>query len=405
MFLFWYFKWWTVSTHHIILFHMSCADILYSSMVIVGRASWKSEALCDFQGWILQSCGWISQLWCTAVGINLLLQMVSYYDDQMCRMMMRWYCLVIYGSGITTASIITFRGIIEPLSSWCWIGPGWPLDRLAFFYGPLWTVLIANVFIVGWIIRAFWAAVKNIPMNLENRVDIVNNYRWVSLHTSMFVITGMVIWLPGTVIRIWQIWEPTPPYTWLLLQMILGPSQGILNFLLYVTPIWTKAVNEAKMQNLWESTEVSKVQGDKEHTYHLRGRSKHKVAELVKQPGYTDEEISWSESTVGYLGISSPMSNLKLLKRQSLPPLNYGQTGKNQETSILPMPRMGRAQTHDNNPGPTKNDKTTAVKKRLSKLQRTFHFHNYPMVEYEDKLIPIWKVDRPSAGGPQRWEL
>jgi len=377
VFLFMYFKWWTVSTHHIILFHMSCADILYSTLVIVGRVSWESRALCNFQGWILQSCGWMSQLWCTAVGINLLLQMVLYYNDQMCRTMMRWYCLVIYGSGITTASIITFRGIIKPLSSWCWIGPGWPLDRMVFFYGPIWTVLIANVFIVGWILQAFRKSVKNIPINLENRADIVKNYRWVSLHTSMFVITGMVIWMPGTVIRIWQIWEPKPPYTWILLQMILGPSQGSLNFLLYVTPLWTKSVNEAKVQKVWDGNQVSTIQGDKP-TNNIKV-STYLVAEHGKHPGYSEEEISWSESTIGNLGRRSFPG---VHKRQSMSSLNSWKTG-----------------THDDNSGSIKND----VKRRLSKLERSYHFHNYPMVEYEDHLIPIWK--RPPAGVRQHWAL
>jgi len=400
MFLFWYFKWWTVSTHHIILFHMSCADILYSTLVIVGRASWESDALCDFQGWILQSCGWISQLWCTAVGINLLLQMVAYYNDAMCRTMMRWYCLVIYGSGITTASIITFRGTIQPLSSWCWIGPGWPLYRMAFFYGPLWTVLIANGFIVGWIIRAFWNSVKSIPKGLENRADIVRNYRWVSLHTSMFVVTGMVIWMPGTVVRVWQIWEPSPPYTWILLQMALGPSQGIFNFLLYVTPIWTKAVNEAKLENVWDGTQVSRAQGDKELTSDPNKKSKYPVTELGKRLGYSEDETSWSESTAGNFGIIYP----KVHKRQSMPHLQYGQAGKNGRLPILPMPSMERAQTHDNT-SPTNNDGAKGIKRRLSKLQRTFLFHNYPMVEREQKLVPIWKIDRPTAEVPQQWEL
>merc|ERR550534_800476 len=63
---------------------MSCADILYSALVVIGKPS-EANALCDFQGFILQACGQVSQMWCTVIGINLLVQMVLYWVDKRCR--------------------------------------------------------------------------------------------------------------------------------------------------------------------------------------------------------------------------------------------------------------------------------------------------------------------------------
>merc|ERR1719334_330828 len=183
---------------------MSCADILYSTLVVVGKWSYDIKPLCDFQGWILQYCAQVSQMWCTVIGINLLLQMVLYWSDRRCRTMMRWYIPVIYSWGITTASLITFRGLIKPLEVWCWVGADWPADRMGFFYAPLWFLFTSNIFIVGWIIRAFGKSIDKIPKGFDIRDEIVSHYRWVVFHTSMFVVVGMIVWLPISVFRIWQ---------------------------------------------------------------------------------------------------------------------------------------------------------------------------------------------------------
>jgi len=387
IFLFFYFKWWTESNHHIILFHLSCSDILYSIFVLVGKSSYNIQPLCDFQGWILQFCGQVSQMWCTVVGINLLVQMVLYWSDSRCRTMMRWYILVIYGTGVTTASAVTFRGLVKPTGTWCWVGSNWPVDRMAFFYAPLWLLFTANIFIVGWIIRAFRKSVREIPKDLKNRAAIVKHYRWVTFHTSMFVIVGMVIWLPGTIYRIWQILEQSPPYTLIFLQKVLTPSQGMLNFLLYVTPLWSKSVTESRMSREQDNEiQMSDLKAEEKLKFKTPGLGKYRSS--APSPILFEESIDSDDCSFRSDEIVIPTSagGFQLPRSQSLPgSFSRGptETPRTRKSSSL---RISNSDHEGLVPLRTKTG-------RLQKLRKSFNYHNYSLVNFDGQLLPRWVGD------------
>jgi len=357
-------------------------DILYSGLVVVGKRSYEIESLCDFQGWILQFCAQTGQMWCTVIGINLLLQMVWYWDDKRCRTLMPWYMLVIYGTGFTTAGAVTFRGLIKPLGSWCWVGSDWPVDRMVFFYAPLWILFTANVFIVGWIIRAFGKAVGKIPKDWDNRATIVKHYRWVTFHTSMFVAVGMFIWLPGTVNRIWEMWEATP-YWLTFLQILFTPSQGMFNFLLYVTPMWSKSVADSRKQSLLnDKMEMAKLQKEKyvETLKPSKGWTE-PVSESKKRPmqvAFNDDEILdiFDEKT-------EPNTDTGMPRRQSLPfSFKFGEP----ENSIVATSFRRSATDHGI-------QSALELRGKIQRFRMSFNFHNYKLVEINDKLLPEWEVN------------
>lgn len=351
-------------------------DILYSTLVVVGKKSYEIKQLCDFQGWILQFCGLTAQMWCTVIGINLLLQMVWYWDDRRCRTLMPWYMLVIYGTGFTTAGAVTFRDLIRPLGSWCWVGGDWPIDRMVFFYAPLWILFTGNVFIVGWIIRAFGKAVGKIPKDWDNRATIVKHYRWVTFHTSMFVAAGMLIWLPGTVNRILETSHETP-YWLTFLQILLTPSQGMFNFLLYVTPMWSKSVADSRKQSLLDD-ELQMAKLNKEKDVKIAKASRRQTEPVPdskkrdKRVGFVDDDDEIFENM-----------DVEVTRSHSMPrSFRFGEPERPQLITSL------RRSVTDHQLQPA-----VEPRQKITKYRMSFNFHNYTLVEINNKLLPAWEVN------------
>jgi len=377
IFLFLYLQWWKVSTHHIIVFHMSCADILYSSFVVVGTYAFGKTGLCNFQGWILQFCGQVSQMWCTLVGINLLLQMALYWKDRRCREMLRWYYLFVYGIGLTTASVVAAQGRITELGTWCWVGPNWPWDRMAYFYIPLWLCFALNLIIVTLIVRALGRAMKKIPKDWNDRAVITRHYRWLTLHTSMFVLVGMVIWLPGTVYRIWQIKEETPPYELLFLQKVLLPAQGFFNFLVYVAPIWLRSIYVARRESLKNSKQEMSELGSKKKDF-----LGSEVSRDVETDSLSDDSNNMFSACSAKALARSRINNQNHPEISSLELSDSSDDAKRRETGdpeIAENPRARRALIHDG-------------LGRIGRLNEPMEFHNYSLVQVEDGVRPVWEI-------------
>jgi len=302
--------------------------------------------------------------------------------------MMPWYILVIYGVGITSASVVTFRGLMKPTGTWCWVGVDWPVDRMAFFYAPLWLLFIANVFIVAWIIRAFGVAVKNIPKEWDNRASIVRHYRWVTFHTSMFVLVGMLIWLPGTIYRIWQIVEEAPPYWLIFLQKVLTPSQGILNFLLYVTPMWSKALADARKESLLnEQLQLAEIKKD---TIRVNKPSRIQTSLLpISESDVLAPNDGSSDEAPIYRKLGSQENKLK---RSFSLPNSVGGTLGNARSSSTSYLRRSCTEVHIEPP---------RFRERIfDRLRTSYIFHNYSVVEVDNRLVPIWEVQKALRKGP-----
>jgi len=293
--LFIYFKWWKSSTHHFLLLYISISDILFSGMMIVGSRAFGNFYFCQFQGFILQACGQACQCWCCTVGINLLLQIMFYWRDEQCRRLMKYWHFIIWTWSLTSALIpVAAIGGYEELETWCWVGADYPNYRMGVYYYPIWVILLINMGVISTIVKTLFKLIKNLPTSdpIEMR-KMRARYRFVVFQTVMFVMVGIIIWTPGTINRVWQYAssDNKSPYTLVFFHMLFTPSQGLLNFLIYVFPLQAQSCcffvwrigREEEMRDSADIKSLREIKEQKQPIVRMIRRKRARTADSIKK--------------------------------------------------------------------------------------------------------------------------
>jgi len=182
--------------------------------------------------------GLATQIWCTFLGLNLLLQMKFYWKDYQCRGLMPKYHVIAWGIPFILATLPAAQDFMEPLGTWCWIKSeerGW---RLWALYVPLWINFGINFGIICMIIRLLRKVLASLPKGVINVDKVKRHYRFVTCQTLMFVFAGMVCWSVSTISQVMQAFGVDDiPYEMNFFQGLLQPAQGIFNLLVYVAPV------------------------------------------------------------------------------------------------------------------------------------------------------------------------
>jgi len=231
-FLFFKLRWWNNSTHHIILFAISVADIIYSTALFVGPSVSASSKWCPIQGWMVHMSGCASQIWCALLGLNLWLQMRYYWKDIQCRKMMPWYHVFGWGVPSILAAIPACSGILEHYG----LGCGMPKEETWFIafthFIPMWVCFLFNWFIILRIVLLLRRIIATIPEDMDNGSSIKRHFKFVTCQTIMFIIAGMSCW--GIYLFTFDWWNL--PVVWVGLVVFVNPLQGFVNLLVYVSP-------------------------------------------------------------------------------------------------------------------------------------------------------------------------
>jgi len=237
-FLYFYLKWWESSTHHVILFYISVADILFSTTFLIGPMAFSSADWCTFQGWKVHMFGLATQIWCTFLGLNLLLQMKFYWKDWKCRELMVKYHAIAWGIPFILSTVPAAQDFMVPLGTWCWITSDEPNWRLWAMYVPLWINFGINACVIYMIIRLFRQVLACLPEGMDNIDKVKRHYRFITFQTLMFVLGGMFCWFVSTISRVLQAFRVDEiPFEIYFFQGLLLPVQGIFNLLVYVAPV------------------------------------------------------------------------------------------------------------------------------------------------------------------------
>jgi len=239
-FLFFHLRWWNSSTHHVILFYISIADIIYSSAIFVGPWATNSHTACTIQGWTIHLFCLSAQMWCTFLGLNLWLQMKFYWTDTKCRALMLWYHAFAWGIPLILATIPAAQDLIAPTGIWCMMNvePYWM--RILTGYIPIWVIVVCTVCIVTMIIRLLHKVIASIPEDMDNASKIKRHYRFVTCHTLMFVVGGFLSFSYFLILGVWEVRHGPDitdvPNEILFLGVLILPLQGFVNLLVYVAP-------------------------------------------------------------------------------------------------------------------------------------------------------------------------
>jgi len=237
-FLYFYLRWWESSTHHVILFYVSMADILYSTGFLIGPLGFSSPDYCTFEAWKTHMFGLATQIWCTFLGFNLLLQMKFFWDDKKCRAEMPKYHAIAWGIPFILATLPASKELMEPLGTWCWIKPEEPGWRLWTLYFPLWINFAINFYVIFMILSLLRQVLASLPESMSGADKVKRHYRFITCQTLMFVVAGMVCWFVSTINRVLQAFGVEDiPYEMFFFQGLLLPVQGIFNLFVYVAPV------------------------------------------------------------------------------------------------------------------------------------------------------------------------
>jgi len=231
IYLYFRLKRWGTS-HHVILFWMSVADIICSVQYIIGD-EFTGQTFCDFQGWVLCCFGMASQAWCTIVGLNLLLQVRCLWVEFQCLSLMKWWHLIVWGSSASLATIAAVSVRFEETVVWCWI-PRYELElRIFTFFIPIWILFCLNV----WSIAMIRRLLKRIILSLtddSNNIELGRHYRRVTRHVLLFMFGGMLTYLPSSIACVWEDTHyGRAPFNLKFLVALFCPLQGSCNFLVY----------------------------------------------------------------------------------------------------------------------------------------------------------------------------
>jgi len=233
-FLFFKLRWWKYSTHHIILFSISVADIIYSTALFVGPSVPASSKWCQIQGWTIYAFGLASQIWCAILGLNLWLQMRYFWKDNKCRKMMLWYHVFAWGVSLIISAIPACQGIMKQYGGGCIIDVEETWLIIWTSYIPIWFVFVFNWFIITKIVLILYRIMASIPQDMDNASKIKRHYKFVACQTIMFIFAGLLCW--GIYLFSFKWWNL--PLGLFLLHVTLNPLQGLVNLLVYVAPSW-----------------------------------------------------------------------------------------------------------------------------------------------------------------------
>jgi len=158
-------------------------------------------------------------------------------------------------------------------------------------YSPIWIALLINVFVIFAIVNTLSKLIKNLPSSDPSEMrKMRTRYRFVVFQTLMFVLGGIIIWTPGTILRIWQYTSPDQeaPATLVFFLSLITPSQGFMNFLIYTCPLLAqtccffilKKGRREKMEDSMDLQALSKIQPQTEPI--IVGRSPVRSADYLQ---------------------------------------------------------------------------------------------------------------------------
>jgi len=231
IYLYFRLKRWGTS-HHVILFWMSIADIICSVQYIIGDEI-TGKTFCDFQGWVLCCFGLASQAWCTVVGFNLLLQVRCLWVEFQCLSLMKWWHLFVWGFSASLATTAAISVGFDETIVWCWI-PRHELEiRIFTFFIPIWILFCLNVWSIAMIRRLLKKVIQSLTDDSDD-IELGKNYRRVTGHVLLFMCGGMLAYLPSSIACVWEDTNyGRAPFIFKLLVALFCPLQGSCNFLAY----------------------------------------------------------------------------------------------------------------------------------------------------------------------------
>ncbi|CAI6337753.1 unnamed protein product [Periconia digitata] len=142
-----------------LVFYASFGNLTVNAATFMGTSAIPSNSrhltpVCEFQGILIQ--WWhrfmaADSLWVFSMALNVQLVFFRGYTSAKLRHLEKWYFISAYGIPGITAIVYIFMDhlsntrTIGPATLWCWVSADVDWMRIAFFYAPIWFVIICTL--------------------------------------------------------------------------------------------------------------------------------------------------------------------------------------------------------------------------------------------------------------------
>lgn len=248
-----------VSTYHRIMLMMSfcdvCASVGWASSRFVTPAdpalpyTYGNDATCNAQAYMFQ-IGMGVPCYCLCQSVYFYLLCVKHTKDARIVYWERFMHAfsLLFGFGTATAGLaLDLYGFA---TFWCWITTDQNAYRWAFYYGPLWAIIVAVIVVMAMLVRGVTRQVArsqaytftsssatvakaSAKRTIATNKKIVETKKKALLYAGSLIFTFFFL----TITRILQAVGAKSPFWLKFLAVGLVPSQGAINYFIYKRPV------------------------------------------------------------------------------------------------------------------------------------------------------------------------
>lgn len=258
-------------------------------MLSIGRGSFESHDLCQFQGVMVQWCGLSVQLWTTYISYKMYLLVAKRANPRKILEHRTRDALIIIASSFSIAMIFLCVGAYGKDHDWCWI------DRknAEFRFYALYVSLISCMSICAMFLVAIYISLLG-----SDDEGLAITERSVGNKLSAYVLIFIFCWSFGLINRIVESTTGKPDFATALLQAIFQPLQGLLNTLVFVNAYQYFNKSTSKSTKLFGEFEMTSNEGGDEEVEDLGCTNPISIREsITANPGNSKKQGDSTFST------------------------------------------------------------------------------------------------------------
>lgn len=207
---------------------LSIADVLFAMSYLFGATyeggndECSTSFSCYFESLTLQVFGVATLLWTCCLAFHVYGVLVNKWGRVRIERLEKYYHFICWGTAILSGVALASVDVIGHAGLWCWIPSDYPLARLAFWYGPLFVIILYNI-VVYWRVSVALGDFAT----AEVKDKIVGRLR-------LYVLVFLILHIPAVINRVQNYIAPDSPVFILgALQACIEPQQGFWNAVVY----------------------------------------------------------------------------------------------------------------------------------------------------------------------------
>jgi len=222
--------------HQFCIFALSASDLISSIFFGLGTLPMDiSEDFCTFQATMIQISLSVP-FWTGIISLNFLRQIVFAQEDSLMHNTKITYCLLGWLYPVFATIYSLGFDMFGDAGTWCWIKKDYGIERVVFWYGPVWFIFIFQLICIYLIYQTLSSLRKKV---LHEGLDSDMDRRiWLlSMQCFGFILAYVICWTPPTINRFYTLFTDDVSYTLMCFHAFFIPFQGFINFLVYTGPL------------------------------------------------------------------------------------------------------------------------------------------------------------------------